>query len=150
LNRLTLARACTALIATVAGTRLAGHPDLPSTAAAHAVYSRIGLSDSIAPRPVTLTPLSATRLGVSTALVTAAPGNTGSVRIPLAALIYDPQGLAWTYAVVGPHTYERVAVNVNHIDGDQVSIAAGPGAGTPVVDVGAPELLGVEYGVGKE
>jgi hypothetical protein len=65
-------------------------------------------------------------------------------------LIYDPQGRAWTYAQVGPLTFVRRAVVVDHVTGEAVYLRAGPRAGTRIVTVGAPELLGAEYGVGEE
>ena len=116
----------------------------------HSVHFGVGLSGGVPPRPVKLAALSAERLGVSMLPVTDPAGSPGGLEIPLSALIYDPQGRAWTYVVVGPDAYERVAITVDHIDGDHVLITSGPRAGTPVVTAGAPELLGVEYGVGEE
>jgi hypothetical protein len=141
------------VVAAIAGTGFTGRGGTPSAAAAprkHPVFSGISLSDSVAPQVVSLAPLSAERLGVATAAVTADPGGSPDVRIPLTALVYDPQGLAWTYVAVGPNAYKRAAVKVDHIYGDYVLLADGPRAGAPVVTVGAPELLGVEYGVGEE
>jgi hypothetical protein len=96
---------------------------------------------------VVLNPLAVQRLGVATTPVTAAGRRTS---VPFTALIYDPQGMPWVYVVPAPRTYQRVAVTVDRIDGDTVTLDAGPAAGTPVVDVGTPELLGAEYGVGEE
>jgi len=42
------------------------------------------------------------------------------------------------------------AVRIGVRDGDEVLLRSGPPPGTPVVTVGAPELLGAEYGVGEE
>ena len=70
--------------------------------------------------------------------------------VPLAAVIYDPEGQPWTYAIVGPRAFVRRAIVIARIDGDEVLLRSGPPAGTPVVTVGAPELLGAEYGVGEE
>jgi hypothetical protein len=154
LNRTALTRMFTrtVVVAAVAGAGFTERPGTPPPAAPQGRADLLGvdLGGSVAPQRVTLAPLAAERLAVSTAAVTAVPGNPADVSIPLDALIYDPQGLAWTYVVVGPAAYERVAVKVDHIDGDHVLISAGPRAGTPVVAAGAPELLGVEYGVGKE
>lgn len=154
LNRTTPARACigAVLLAAIVGagfTRSAHTPPAPAPRKGP-VLSRALLGGSVAPQPVTLTALEAERLAVSTAPVTAAPGHRADVQIPLSALIYDPQGAPWTYVAVGPAAYERAAVAIDKIDGDQVLISASLRLGTPVVVAGAPELLGVEYGVGKE
>lgn len=152
-KRTMLARAVTGmgLIAAVAGAWLVGGSVPPAaTPRNHADFSGAWLVGGFAPRRVALAPLSAMRLGVSAVPAAATPEKPADVRIPLAALIYDPQGVPWAYAVIGPYVYERVAVVVDRIEGEDVLISAGPRAGTPVVDVGAPELLGVEYGVGEE
>jgi hypothetical protein len=70
--------------------------------------------------------------------------------IPVTAVIYDPDGASWTYTTPADRTYVRVPIVVDHIDGDHAFLASGPPVGTPVVSQGAPELLGVEYGVGEE
>ncbi len=70
--------------------------------------------------------------------------------IPLAAVIYDPKGRPWTYTIAGPRTYVRKAIVIDRISGDTVLLRSGPPVGTPVVIVGASELLGAEYGVGEE
>jgi hypothetical protein len=88
-----------------------------------------------------------TQLGVRTQPVTA----SGRFRVvPLTAVIYDPSGSPWTYTVVGARTFLRQPIVVDHIDGDRVFLTSGPSVRTPVVTVGASELLGAEYGVGKE
>jgi len=154
MNRRTLTRrfAGTVMVAAAAGAGFTGRGDThpAPTPRKQPVLSGVDLGGSVAPQRVTLSALAAERLAVSTAAVTAAPANPADVRIPLAALIYDPQGVPWTYLVVGRAAYQRTAVKVDHIDGDDVLISAGLRLGTPVVDAGAPELLGVEYGVGKE
>jgi len=70
--------------------------------------------------------------------------------IPVTAVIYDPRGNSWTYTIVGPRAFARQAIVIDHIVGDEAFLRSGPPVGTPVVTVGAPELLGAEYGVGKE
>jgi hypothetical protein len=110
---------------------------------------------------VTLTDLAVTRLGIQTTAVVAAPAGTVprsapptarpvATVIPLTALVYDPQGRAWTYTNPEHDTYLRVAVVVDHISGATVVLTAGPPVGTQVVTVGGQELLGAEYGVGEE
>ncbi len=106
---------------------------------------------------VTLTQLAATQLGIQTEPVAAAPpqpkapkGQPAETTIPLTALVYGPDGAAWTYANTAPLTYVRQAVVIDHIETDTVVLRSGPPVGTPVVTVGGPELLGAEYGVGEE
>jgi hypothetical protein len=70
--------------------------------------------------------------------------------IPIAALIYDPQGAPWTYIEMAPRTFIRKAVVIERITDGTVYLRSGPPIGTPVVTVGASELLGAEYGVGQE
>jgi hypothetical protein len=77
------------------------------------------------------------------------PG-AGGVAIPAMAVIYSPDGAAWTYVAVGPRSYLRHTIVIDHISGAEAFLSSGPAAGTPVVMIGAPELLGVEYGVGQE
>jgi hypothetical protein len=96
---------------------------------------------------VTLTADAIRNLGVKTQPVAAAsPVKT----IPITALIYDPQGKPWTYTMTSPRTFVRMAVVVQRIAGGVVYLSSGPAVGTPVVTVGASELLGSEYGVGGE
>lgn len=95
---------------------------------------------------VTLSAEAVTRLDIQTTRV---QGGRTKV-IPFTAVIYDPDGQSWAYVVVGDRTYERASVSIDHIDGDQAVLKAGPPDGTPVVTAGAAELLGIEYGVGAE
>jgi hypothetical protein len=109
---------------------------------------------------VTLTPRAMADVGIRTqpvrsALANVAAGSSGARRpglteIPLVAVIYDPQGRSWTYTIPAPRTFVRKAIVIERIDGDEVVLRSGPPVGTPVVTVGAPELLGAEYGVGEE
>ena len=97
------------------------------------------------------------RIGLSTA-----PARTGQVptlgggvtgprlSIPYSAVIYDRDGTAWTYTVTGTRTYLRKPITVDWITGDVAVLSAGPAAGTQVVTVGSPELLGVEYDISGE
>jgi hypothetical protein len=102
---------------------------------------------------VTLTALAARQLGVQTRPVAPAPARKGTparTQIPLTALVYGPDGAAWTYQNTAPLTYVRQPLVIDHIDADTVVLRSGPPVGTPVVTVGGPELLGAEYGVGEE
>ncbi|HEX6493060.1 MAG TPA: hypothetical protein VF112_06080 [Candidatus Dormibacteraeota bacterium] len=107
---------------------------------------------------VTLTPESATKLGVRTAAVGAAvmpattdtTGTPSEITVPADAVIYDKDGKTWVYVVDGPRSFEREAVTVERIDGDNAILTSGPKPGVKVVTVGAQELLGAELGVAGE
>jgi hypothetical protein len=103
---------------------------------------------------VTLTEQAMERLGVETKPVQAAPatvpGAAALTVIPVDAVIYDPQGHSWAYTVSDSRTFTRQAIVIDHIDGKNAFLKSGPAVGSPVVTVGASELLGAEYGVGEE
>jgi hypothetical protein len=84
---------------------------------------------------------------VASELTQAAPGG---VVIPTKAVIYSPDGAAWTYVALAPLAYVRQAIVIDRISGTEAFLSSGPAVGTPVVTIGAPELLGTEYGVGEE
>jgi len=97
---------------------------------------------------VTLTGQALADLGLRTAAVRAAGG--GRIAIPLSAVIYDPQGRSWTYVAIAARTFVRRPIAIARFRGETVVLRSGPRVGAPVVTVGAPELLGAEYGVGEE
>ena len=92
------------------------------------------------------------RLGIVTQPVrqTRATGQPAHEVIPYAAVVYDTDGSTWTYVNTAARTYERKPVTVTEIDGEIAQLSAGPAAGTPVVTVGAAELLGTEYNISGE
>ena len=96
-------------------------------------------------KELTLSAKAAERLGVETAPV-AASGS--SLTVPYAALIYDAQGVTWSYVNSAPLVYLREKVTVDRIEGETAILSAGPAAGTTVVTTGAAELYGAEIGVG--
>ena len=98
-------------------------------------------------RKVTLTALAVQRLDIRTTPVASAGKLTA---VPVPALVYDPEGRGWVYTNPVYLTYLRVPVTVDHVAGDLAVLRSGPATGTPVVAVGAQELLGTEYGVGEE
>ena len=65
-------------------------------------------------------------------------------------MVYDTDGSTWTYVNTAARTYERKPVTVTDIEGAVAPLSAGPAAGTPVVTVGAAELLGTEYNISGE
>jgi hypothetical protein len=99
---------------------------------------------------VTLTELAVKRLDIKTVAVRDEP-LTGQQRkmIPYSAVLYDPQGQAWTFTNTQPRTYVRQRISVDQISGDMAVLIDGPASGTTVVTVGAAELYGAELGVGK-
>ena len=99
-----------------------------------------------------LTERAVQRLGVVTQPVrqTATAGHAAREIIPYSAVVYDTDGSTWTYVTPAARTYERKPITVTEIDGDVAQLSAGPPAGTPVVTVGAAELLGTEYNISGE
>lgn len=112
------------------------------------------------PPPATLQPIPGSPLhrvvltaeGLASLQLETAPVRqvNGHDVVPMTAVVYDPHGAPWTYLVAGPRTYLRAAIVISGVAGGMATLASGPPAGTPIVTVGAPELLGAEYGVGEE
>jgi hypothetical protein len=104
---------------------------------------------------VTLTQRAAERLGIQTAQVRDAKVAAGKGKraarkvIPYSAVLYDEQGDTWTFTSPQPLTFVRQQITVDYFQGDEALLLDGPPAGTTVVTVGAPELLGAEFGVGE-
>jgi multidrug efflux pump subunit AcrA (membrane-fusion protein) len=99
------------------------------------------------PATITLDPRAEQRLGITT---TAASARGSDLVIPYAAVVYDADGSSWAFVRTGPSTYQREAIAISRIDGDQVTLTSGPQPGTEVVTVGAAELVGVETGIDGE
>jgi len=92
------------------------------------------------------------RLGIVTRPVRQATtaGQPAHEVIPYSAVVYDTDGSTWTYVNTATDIYRRKPITVTEIDGDLALLSAGPAAGTPVVTVGAAELLGTEYNISGE
>jgi hypothetical protein len=95
------------------------------------------------------------RLGIATATVrvasVAVEGRTRPHKIiPYSAVVYDTNGRSWAYISTAPRTYRRQPITILDIRGNSAVLARGPAAGTAVVTVGAPELLGTEYNISGE
>ena len=104
---------------------------------------------------VVLTAKAAQRIGIETSIVRQgarrAHSRLGAPEvIPYAAVVYDAEGHAYTYVSPRQLTFERTPIRIVRTDGPVAVISKGPPAGTPVVTVGAQELLGVEYGVEED
>jgi hypothetical protein len=144
--------AVTAIVAGLAITGCGKASEFDSEAPSDAGPSRVEpVKGSDRPR-VILTAQAAKRIGISTTRVrtAVAPGTRNPAVMPYAAIIYDAEGHAFTYASPRPLTYVRTPVRVVRTEGPFVIVSKGPPAGTPVVIVGAQELLGVEYGVEED
>ena len=87
-------------------------------------------------------------IGVVTGAV--ARNENGQLTIPYAALIYYVDGTTWAYTEPGEREYVRAPITVSSIVGDTVILTEGPPVGTPVVVVGAPEVLGAELEIDGE
>lgn len=99
-------------------------------------------------KAVTLRADAADAIGLKTAAV--AKAAAGRFTIPYAAVVYYLDGSTWTYTQTGDHKYQRAPITVAGIAGDVATLTAGPAVGTPVVVVGAPEVLGAELEISGE
>jgi hypothetical protein len=77
--------------------------------------------------------------------------GSGTLRnvVPYAAVLYDPRGDTWVYTNPEPLVFVRHLISVEYIEGDLAVLSSGPSVGTAVVTVGAAELFGIEFGIGK-
>lgn len=95
-----------------------------------------------APKTLTLTPDAIRRLEIATAVVEV------PTQVPWSAVIYDKKGAPWVYTSPKERTFIRMPLTIEHIDGDVVTVSAGPPSGTAVVTRAAIKLYGAENGVG--
>jgi hypothetical protein len=103
--------------------------------------------DDGSPGIVTLSAAADERLGIAT---TPVEETSAGLVVPYAALIYDTDGSSWVFVQLEELTYQRAPVTVEDKDGEDLVLGTGPDAGTPVVTVGAAELVGVETGIDGE
>jgi hypothetical protein len=96
------------------------------------------------PARLTLTSEAVERLRLETAQV---QQGAGGLTIPYSAVVYDADGATWTFVEVEERVYQRESIAIASINGDVVTLASGPPAGTSVVTVAAAELVGVEAGI---
>ena len=99
---------------------------------------------------IELTEKAAVRTGLETAdVATLQVDGEERLGIPYSAVIYHYDGTEWTYTNPSDFTYLRQAIEIDFIEGDLAILNSGPDVGTTVVSIGAAELYGVEFGVGK-
>ena len=88
------------------------------------------------------------------------PGQRVSVRVPLAAgaehlvvprgaVLFDALGGTWVYEARDAGVFVRQRITLIDTIGDTAVLGQGPSPGTRVVTIGAAELFGTEFGVGK-
>ena len=110
---------------------------------------------------VTLTDSAAERTGIETAAVSEATSawvqrrssrsidGADRLVIPYSAVMYHFDGSTWTYTNPDGLNYLREPIDIDFIDQDRAVLISGPPVGSTVVSVGAAELYGVEFGIGK-
>ena len=97
-------------------------------------------------RRITLSETSSKRLGIEFADI---KGSAERLEAPYNALLYDANGGEWVFTSPAPNVFARTAIKVDAIEGEKVYYTKGPASGTKVVTMGAAELYGIEFGVGK-
>jgi len=144
----TIGLAAAAIAVILAGCGAARAPEEPSPATVRPVAG--------SPIPqLQLTDQAVRRLGIATQPVRMATVTVASHRgpekvVPYAAVIYDNDGSTWTYVNTAARTFTREHIAILVIRGNVAILGKGPAAGSPVVTVGAPELLGTEYNISGE
>jgi hypothetical protein len=126
---------------------LAGCATVPSTTSTAPPPATVEAIGDTGLHRLTLTPEAVRRLAIRTAPVSVGPD--GRLVVPYAALMYQPDGSTFVYTNPEGTSYVRHPVEVAGIAADQVVVTSGPPAGTAVVVVGAAELWGTEFKVGK-
>ena len=91
---------------------------------------------------VTLTPDAEKRLGIE---VTGIDQNT----LPASSILYDASGKNWVYVRLAPNQYQRQEITLRRIQGTAAVVESTLKAGSECVSIGAAELYGTEFGVGK-
>jgi hypothetical protein len=99
-------------------------------------------------KSITLTPVGADRIGIRTAPVRTGPRKLAA--IPYSAVMYDPDGKAFTYESPKRLVFVRHPITIDHLTAKVAYLRSGPAAGRPVVTVGGAELLGNEEGVQED
>ena len=127
------------------GLSACGQSSLPDEPVDAATVEQIKGSDL---NRITLSAGAADRIGVRTAPVRTAARKLEA--IPYSAVMYDPEGNAYTYESPRRLTFVRHAIAIDHLTATVAYLRKGPPVGRPVVTVGAAELLGTEEGVEED
>jgi hypothetical protein len=69
--------------------------------------------------------------------------------IPWSAVLHDIQGATWVYENTAPQTFVRRSVAVKRVSDSFAVLGQAPPVGAKIVTIGAAELFGTEFGVGK-
>jgi membrane fusion protein, heavy metal efflux system len=85
------------------------------------------------------------RVGVTLPLRTQEQGLV----IPWSAVLHDIQGATWVYENTAPQTFVRRSVAVKRVSDSFAVLGQAPPVGAKIVTIGAAELFGTEFGVGK-
>lgn len=70
-----------------------------------------------------------------------------ATRVPSSALVVDVEGGTWVWECLADNGFRRRRVDVARHDDSDALLRRGPALGTCIVEVGALELLGAEFGV---
>jgi hypothetical protein len=137
-------------IALAAAISLGACGSTPTKAAAKEQPAKVEAIAGTNEKRLVLTAKAVERLAIKTAPVQedVLPNKSTRRTILYAAVVYDTTGGTWTYTSPSDLTYVRKSVTIERVEGDLAILTDGPLTGTPTVIVGAPELLGIEYGVG--
>jgi hypothetical protein len=143
-GRTTLRKAVLGCVVAIAVATSAGCAEIESVSAEP--YEPAALESTGPDRParIILTEEAVDRVALQTTEVTSL--GTG-LTVDHAALVFDKVGKPWVFEVVGPRAYLRAPVTIKEVQGNVVTLSAGPPAGTQVVTVGAIELWGAELGI---
>jgi RND family efflux transporter MFP subunit len=76
-------------------------------------------------------------------------GSEQSLVVPQSAIVYDLTGGTWVYEARAPHVFARRRVEIEGPAGAGVIVRRGLAEGVRIVTVGAAELYGTEFFVGK-
>jgi len=131
----------TFLVLILAGLAVACSSEAGGKTAKVEPYSTETIPDTDLSRLV-LTAEAAERLDIQVA-------EAGDNVVAYGAVLYDTDGKTFLYTNPEPLTFIRAPIVVEYIEGDRAVLFDGPPAGTKVVIVGAAELVGIEFGVGK-
>lgn len=142
-------RRWTVVVVVIAGLAVSACARTPEEAVPHAEPVKIEPVSGTKLNSLTLTARAVRRLAIETTPI-GRDGARGEARkvIPYAAIVYDVRGNTFAYTNPAPLVFVRRRVEVDRINGERAVLSGGPAYGTPVVRVGAAELLGAEFGVG--